>query len=275
MGEIIALLRATRAIYTIIAILLATYYIDKELRFIDISTILLPVIIQYISFLTNDIFDYKTDLKNKRTDRPLVTGKVTILQAYYILIFLVILALILSFLSKEYVVIYNLAFLTISLAYNKFLKKLPLIGNIIVAFTMVAPILYPYLYYYLEGYKSGVLELYMLSIFLFGISRELVKSLEDVEGDKEEKIYTLPVVFGLEKGKIASITFINLYIAALIFLGININNLIAQIIILGIIVFMVYLITKLAGAIRKEQFREVHEKMRWVMIVGILLLGVI
>lgn len=274
MKAILKLIRADRAMFTVLAIILTTYYIDKTMAFLSLPTILLPVLIQYLAFLINDILDYKTDVRNLRKDRPLVTGEITIDQAYKVMYVLLILTILIFSTSDKYVVIFNLIFLAISILYDLYAKRVVLIGNMLIALTMLAPVLYPYLFYNEKyGYNDKFLELYMYAIFLFGVSRELIKSIEDVEGDRQEGIKTLPVVIGIEKTKIITMILLKFYIILLL-LGVTvINNLLATVLIIIISAFTLYLNARLAISNDKREFREIHEKMRWVMFAGILLLA--
>lgn len=269
---VIEIVRADRGIFTILGIALASMYISGNPIFLSIQSMLLPIIIQYLVFLVNDIRDYRTDLKNRRMDRPLISGKISMKDAYLLVYVLILMIFILAYLSDIYATFFNLIFLAISMLYNIYLKKIPLLGNIVVALTMVAPILYPYLYYHMQGYRDTFLEIYMIAIFIFGISRELVKSIEDVEGDKEEGIVTLPVMIGQERAKILTLSTLSMYLGLLIYLIIIAHSLSTKIL-LGIIVpILIYTKLRLAIAREKEEFREIHETMRYVMLLGLLAL---
>ncbi len=273
---LLKLVRADRALFTVLAILFTTMYIDRNMSFISINGIILPILIQYLAFLINDILDYKADVKNSRIDRPLVTGEIRVDQAYLLMYILIILILLLLYLSDRYVIIFNLIFLVVSIVYDLYAKRIALVGNILIALTMVAPILYPYLFYNeMYNYRDGFLELYMYAIFLFGISRELVKSIEDVEGDKQEGINTLPVVIGIENTKILTIILLKIYLITIIIGASYLNNILAITIILFIVIFTIYLNIRLALANEKRTFRDIHEKMRLIMFTGILILAVL
>lgn len=178
---IVDLVRADRAIFTILAIMLTSYYLNDDIIYIGIVGIILPVIIQYIAFVVNDIIDYRTDLKNRRLDRPLISGKISIAEAYLVLGVLIIISLILMLFSDQYIILFNLAFLIISILYNYIFKRLPIVGNVVVALTMAAPFIYPYLYISSE-LSDTFLNVFIIAVAIFGIIRELVKSMEDVEG---------------------------------------------------------------------------------------------
>ncbi|MCS7122353.1 MAG: UbiA family prenyltransferase [Candidatus Micrarchaeota archaeon] len=269
---IIDIVRADRAIFTILGISLASMYISGNPVFLSIQAMILPVLVQYLVFLINDIKDYGTDLKNRRIDRPLVSGKMSIQDAYILGGVLIVLILILIYVSDLYSSLFSLVFLTISILYNIYLKRIPIIGNMVVALTMVAPILYPYLYHYVQNYRDTFLEIYMIAIFVFGMSRELIKSMEDVHGDKDEGIITLPVLLGQERTKIFVLFTLSLYLALLVYLILSSQNLLSKILLSIIVPLIIHSKLTLAISKDREEFRRIHETMRYIMLLGLLAL---
>lgn len=86
--------------------------------------------------------------------------------------------------------------------YNRFLKRLPLIGNIVVAFMVGLTFLYGNL---LSIYLSEFLNydvIPFLLAFLLNFCREMIKDCEDIEGDSLNKIKTFPILFGLKRSQI-------------------------------------------------------------------------
>jgi len=72
------------------------------------------------------------------------------------------------------------------MAYNRYLKSLPLVGNFTVALLTTLPILIP-------------LKLSILAFFAFMLTfaREIVKDIEDMEGDKSKNLKTFPLLVGV------------------------------------------------------------------------------
>ncbi|MEM1893736.1 MAG: UbiA family prenyltransferase [Candidatus Anstonellales archaeon] len=269
---IVDLVRADRAIFTILAIMLTSYYLNDDIIYIGIVGIILPVIIQYIAFVVNDIIDYRTDLKNRRLDRPLISGKISIAEAYLVLGVLIIISLILMLFSDQYIILFNLAFLIISILYNYIFKRLPIVGNVVIALTMTAPFIYPYLYISSE-LSDTFLNVFIIAVAIFGIIRELVKSMEDVEGDSQEGIRTLPVVIGLTGTKLVIIVMIYMYLVSIVYL--SLLKPVSIIITIPLIMFLMYLKFKILISSGKSDFRKIHEMMRIIMFVGTILLGVV
>jgi len=133
----------------------------------------------------NDIVDFEIDKINRPT-RPLPSGKISLKSAniaIYILFFLTMLFSLLA--GFKYAIVFFAAVL-LCLAYNRFLKSLPLVGNFTVALLTTLPVFIP-------------LKLSILAFFAFILtfSREIIKDIEDMEGDKSQNLKTLPLLVGI------------------------------------------------------------------------------
>ncbi|MCD6558472.1 geranylgeranylglycerol-phosphate geranylgeranyltransferase [Thermococci archaeon] len=139
----------------------------------------------------NDYFDYEIDKINRPT-RPLPRGAMTREAALIYAFFLFLVGLLLAYTINRY------AFFVASMAYALMvlyawkLKPLPFIGNIVVAFlTGITPI-----YGALAVEKIGFSGYLALSAFLVNVAREVMKDMEDIEGDKAKGARTLPIILG-------------------------------------------------------------------------------
>ena len=139
----------------------------------------------------NDYFDREIDAHNK-PDRPIPRGAVTPRQAlwYSIACFVgaVALALTLPWLAIAIAVI-NLAALV---SYTSIFKGLPGAGNVVVAYLGGSTFLFGAA---AVGNVEPAIVLFLLAA-LSTISREIVKDVEDVEGDRKEGLNTLPIAIG-------------------------------------------------------------------------------
>ncbi len=158
--------------------------------------ILTAVFCQASAFALNDYFDYEVDLANKRFDRPLVRGDLS--RSSALLIGLILAPL--GFLSA-YAISLNaflLAFVitTLGYLYNLKLKEFGLIGNLYIAFSMCAP----FIFGSVVATNSIAPQIVILSIiaFLSGVAREVMKGIEDVEGDAIRNVKTVARVKGVE-----------------------------------------------------------------------------
>ena len=139
----------------------------------------------------NDYFDRDIDRIN-RPDRPIPRGAVTATEAKWFSVALfggaVVSALVLPLVAIAIAVV-NLVAL---LAYTEFFKGLPGVGNVVVAALTGSTFLFGGA---AIGNPLGALVLCLLAA-LATLTREIVKDVEDIAGDREEGLRTLPIVVG-------------------------------------------------------------------------------
>ncbi len=139
----------------------------------------------------NDYFDRDIDRIN-RPDRPIPRGAVsprgTILYAGALFVGAVVAALALPLLAIAIAVINLLALL----AYTELFKGTPGVGNVVVAYLTGSTFLFGGA---AVGRPWGAVVLFALAA-LATLAREIVKDVEDVAGDREEGLKTLPIVIG-------------------------------------------------------------------------------
>ncbi|SEK70871.1 geranylgeranylglycerol-phosphate geranylgeranyltransferase [Haloferax larsenii] len=139
----------------------------------------------------NDYFDRDIDRIN-RPDRPIPRGAVSADEAKWFSIALfggaVVSALVLPLVAIAIAVVN----LTALVAYTEFLKGLPGVGNVVVAALTGSTFLFGGA---AIGAPLGAVVLSVLAA-LATLTREIVKDVEDIAGDKEEGLRTLPIVVG-------------------------------------------------------------------------------
>lgn len=140
----------------------------------------------------NDYFDREIDSIN-RPDRPIPRGaispKAALVFSGFLFVFAVGLTLQLPFLAIAIAVINLLALI----AYTEVFKGLPGVGNALVAYLTGSTFLYG------GAAVDGDLETVMILFVLAAsatIAREIVKDVEDIEGDRKEGLNTLPIAIG-------------------------------------------------------------------------------
>ncbi len=143
--------------------------------------------------ILNDYFDVPVDMINN-PNRPIVKGDVTKREALYSALILSIIGLSLSLFLSIYAFIIGITFLMLGFLYNYKVKRLGLLGNIIVSLSVSVP----YVYGALAVDKSITLLIVILFImsFLANMSREIIKGIVDIEGDRALGINTLAVTHG-------------------------------------------------------------------------------
>ncbi|MFN7991950.1 MAG: UbiA family prenyltransferase, partial [Candidatus Micrarchaeia archaeon] len=146
-----------------------------------ILSLLVPVLSEMGSFALNDYFDIETDRLNGKSDRPLVKGTISPGFALYFSICCLALSSGLASLINIPAFSIALLFNLLAIAYNWKLKDLPLIGNMYIALTMAIPFIFG------NFVVSDTLSLTAIVLaalgFVAGLAREIIKSVQDVEGD--------------------------------------------------------------------------------------------
>jgi geranylgeranylglycerol-phosphate geranylgeranyltransferase len=165
-----------------------------------IISIINTVLIMSSSMVLNDIYDLEIDKINS-TDRPLVTGKITKLEAFLFAISLLGSTEYLTFiyLPDNLKFIIQLAIIQISI-YTPILKKILFIKNISCAALVSFSLFFSGLSVsnsLTECNKNlGLLSITMSIVFFGSLCNEILLDVRDKEGDKMNNIITIPVVFG-------------------------------------------------------------------------------
>jgi geranylgeranylglycerol-phosphate geranylgeranyltransferase len=183
----------------------------------------------------NDYFDHKIDAIN-RPERPIPSGRISLKNAgiYSILLFAV--AIIIGFIIgiiPGLIVVFS-SLLMIYYAYR--LKAKCLIGNLTISFLTGMS-------FVLGGVVVNelIISIYLgFFAFLMTMAREIVKDMEDMDGDKMEGASTLPIVYGKKiSSRIAAFFMILASLASpvLYFLGIF-SILYLLVLAVGIVIFL-------------------------------------
>jgi len=241
-------------------------------------------------YVINDYFDIKTDLINK--GKVIVGTKIPRRKAMMWHNIFNILGVSAGFYIsyKEGYIWLGSLFLIVSgllYFYSASYKRQFLIGNIIVAFlTAMVPMLvvffeWPALYRY---YTLNAVTLPPINIlvywvggfgifaFLINLTREIIKDIEDFEGDIAYGRNTVPVVIGVLAAKIVSvcliiITVIMLYLAWHFF----INDTITLVYISSAVVLpLIFVIYKIVRSNEKKELHNASSMVKVVMITGVL-----
>ena len=154
--------------------------------------------------IINDIFDIEIDKINRPT-RPLPSGILTINEAYILFLICFVTSGILVVSIGQIVVIIVLLSHLLLFLYSKYLKRIPLVGNITVAF--LTGLVFIFGGVVVENPSAAIIP--ALFAFLINLIRELVKDMQDVEGDRAAGVITFPIKFGFQKTKYLK-TFITL-----------------------------------------------------------------
>jgi len=147
--------------------------------------------------IVNDIFDIETD-KISHPNRVLVLGVLSKKEAWYLYLSLNFTSAFIS--ASLNPILLVIVFITTFLlfVYSLYLKKLPLVGNIVIAFLTGLAFIY-------GGFASGnpvAAIVPAVFAFLINLIREIVKDIQDIEGDTKAGVITFPIKFGFQRSKI-------------------------------------------------------------------------
>ena len=263
---------------------------DWQYGLLVLSTILIAA----AGYVINDILDQETDYDNR--PESTIVGKDISEKAAYNLYFILNIAgvgigyYLASVIHKPS---FAGAFIIISATlymYATSLKQMLLIGNIIVALLLSFSVLIIGLFDLLPATYDGnqvemgimfsILIDYAVFAFILNLIREIVKDMEDVDGDYNQGMNTLPIALGVSRtAKVVAVLGI---IATVILLWyINSNLMLSKLyfaVIYGLLLIvgpMIFFVVKVWNAKSKKDFHLLSTVLKWVIFFGILSILVI
>ncbi len=159
--------------------------------------------------LINDIFDLQID-KINRPGRPLPAGSMSVRQASILYFMLIVFSLLTALNVNSKALVIDFSAMVLLFLYSFNFKKIILLGNIIVAFLTGLAFIYGGIA--VNNFRDAVIPASFA--FLINFIREIVKDMEDVEGDLKSGISSFPHRFGFTKAKIIIASLAALLIAA-------------------------------------------------------------
>lgn len=172
---------------------------------ISVTQIVLACFVAFIicgaGNVLNDYFDYEIDKINK-PNRSLPSGKIKLNSALIYSIILFLIGNSVAFLYLNTYMLYLAIFNTfVIILYNYRIKRSPM-GHFTDGYIGASPFLF-------GGLLASTITFPILILFLLGFlgntGREIVKGLEDIEGDRKAKIRTLEIALGIRWAKYIAI----------------------------------------------------------------------
>lgn len=237
-------------------------------------------------YIINDIFDIETDTINRK-NKMVIGTYLTVNQSYNLYFTTNIAGVFIGFYIANYLNYPALAIVPISISfllylYSKSLKRTFLVGNITVAFFVGLSIallgfidLLLIKNINLLGIHYLLFELileFSVFAFLINLIREIIKDIEDINGDNELNMKTLPIVIGIKHSKFVIMVFTLLLVSALFYFIINYlptNSLLFYYFLVAIGVPILYFIFKLFLAKTKSDFDYLSKILKICMVTGI------
>lgn len=256
--------------------------------------VLSTVFIAAAGYVINDIFDQNADDENKPA-KSFVGKSISETAAYNLYVALNVAGVGIGFYLSNviqkpaFAVVFILITATLYL-YATSLKQIMILGNVIVALLLSFSILiigvfdlFPATY---EGNQAemrtlfSILSDYAIMAFIINFIREIVKDMEDVNGDYNQGMKTLPIVLGVKRT--TKVTFALSLIPILILLYYTnayfiANNLIitAIYILLAVVGPLLYFSIKIWSATNKKEFHHLSLVLKFVILFGIISIAIV
>lgn len=145
----------------------------------------------------NDYYDIDIDRINK-PDRPIPSGRIGLSTALYFSLALFALGTLFAFMINPVCGIIALINSLLLIYYARTLKRTAFLGNLAVGYLTGSTFLFGGAVFFEKGGLEDVFILFLLAT-LATIAREIVKDIEDIDGDMKDGARTLPIVIGPEK----------------------------------------------------------------------------
>lgn len=172
--------------------------------------------------------------------------------------------------------------------YSTDYKKQTLIGNLLVAFLtslvlgivlMFETTVYRELVHS-DGEKAIILMTFTLAYaafaFFITLIREIIKDIEDLNGDRSIMANTIPIAWGIPRAKFIIQTLLLIFIAFIVIIAFKciLEKLLLPVIVaaLGIMLPAAFLIYYIEGAEKSTHYKAASNTLKFMMLVGILLI---
>jgi len=238
-------------------------------------------------YIINDYFDVNIDLVNKPgkliVDRYIKRRWTIVWHIILSFIGLVISCYIGYKLRNFYIPLFNFAAIIALFFYSTTFKKKLLIGNIIISLLTAWVILvltfseYSFRIIFPDIYWKRLVKvsfIYAGFAFIISLIREVIKDMEDMQGDAKYGCTTMPIVWGLQVSKVFAAVWLVVIIAGIAFVQFYVIQLgwwlSAIYSLLTIIIPLTWVLRKLYMAQSPKDFHQLSNAVKLVMFTGIL-----
>jgi len=238
-------------------------------------------------YVINDIYDIETDKINK-PNRLIINKYITEKNGTTLFIVLNIIGVGLGFYlsngigKSEFFAIFFVASALLYI-YSSSLKQIAIVGNVVVSLVVSLSILLVGIFELLPAINANnkavqitffkIIIDYAIFAFMINLVRELVKDMEDMDGDSKLGIQTLPVLIGRERAN--KIVFIFSLIPIFSITYYVITYLFKQQLVVGyflilVIAPLIYVSIKLFNSEQKVQYKHISLVLKLIMLTGML-----
>lgn len=291
MTHIFRLIRYKNLLMLVLIMLLTKYGILHYLQETNNLTVLQTVLIIFSvinisagGYIVNDMSDLVADRINK-PHKLYIEDQISSSYAWRLYLLTNSLGLIAGcyvcfILTKPWNTLLFIIPILLLFVYSKYLKRLALIGNVVIS--LLAALVIFMLYAFTDRFAAhGLLGLdfilmYFMSFsFLTTLIREIIKDIEDIKGDYKQGMKTLPILLGRIRARNIAILLSIVFAMSLIVVNqLFLND--AQLWLIGmynyafILLPLLYFIYILWNADKRKTYTFLSNYMKWIMLIGIL-----
>jgi geranylgeranylglycerol-phosphate geranylgeranyltransferase len=208
-ASIIKLIRPLNFVITFLSVIVAVLICQPDNNF-SIKVIMAALAASFVlasGNIINDIYDVEID-KINQPQRPLASGSLSKSSAIILYFVLTVVSIGLSYFSNMNALVIVITTTFLLFLYSKYLKRVTLVGNIVVAFLTAFVFIYGGIV--VENPEAAVIP--AVFAFLINFIREMVKDMQDVKGDEKAGVLSFPIKYGFQKTKMLSLVVIILLI---------------------------------------------------------------
>jgi len=241
----------------------------QNLRWPDSLFVLLAVLFTAAAgYVINDILDIEEDIINK-PEKRIIAKHISIRSGVIFYSILLLCSIVFGFLTGWSMGLICVLISILLYFYSSDLKGTTLWGNILVSLMNGVVV-----FFSAQGVDekfNGYFAEYAFLAFLITMVREVVKDIEDTEGDKAKEYETFPIVYGSRKSIwlcMGILTLINIHMMYLITESKNLYFAIFTGIFVLLPVFYFYY--QLLSSEEKSDYTRIQRHLKWLMVTGIL-----
>lgn len=280
--------------FCIVEVYLGLSLVDPAMGYFDFAGLMLAtILIAAGGYIINDLIDEEVDKTNK-PGKTLIGHYIPKGSAWKYYGVLTGLGIIIGFYLALRINYFILGFIFPAVAgllylYSAKYQKTVITGNAVIALLSAMVILVVWLFEFfalkndpirfVDALKQlpilqVIIAAYALFAFLVSLSREIVKDIEDREGDEKEGYRTLAVVFGTKAGKqlAAVVHLLTMVLLAISLMGLYREGimLVFWYLLVAVMLLFIYSLYQLLVARHREDFRFLSNAYKLIMLAGIL-----
>lgn len=300
MKNVLRLIRYKNLLIIVLTMVIVRYALIGQFMPLQLSMVgfallvLATVCISAAGYIINDYFDVNADMMN-RPEKVIIGKSINRRNAMILQLCLDIVGCVCGGLLSYGIGRPGYTFIFIFIAgilwfYSTTFSKEPIIGNVVIAL-LVASVPIIELFYEMIPLLAMPLNVlaemhirfeeilvwgcgYAVFAFLLTLQREMVKDIEDVEGDRSYGRNTLPIAYGVNTARYATIGVSLVVIAAMIFAQVcKLHDLYSLLFLnIGIVVPLLYVLFILIKASKVDDYSRCSLILKLVMVMGLVYL---